>query len=208
MNKPTTMARNVLMAGVAVLVMLLVAEGVLSFFWDNPYRAELPDHVLEIPMQHPLTDRHSDRALLDSVDRTVRFRTDRRAYILPATRYKDPDATVVFMGGSTTECSAVQESLRFAALTSELLAARGLRVNTLNAGRSGNTMQDALNLLLNHVVQDSPDVVVLMHATNDGGLLAQAASYVSRMGRPVTGGDLGRWFLQKLSARSRLAAMN
>lgn len=207
MSKAGSLVRNLAIACLAVLVTLLVAEGILSFFWANPYRIELPDAVLEIPAQHAHADRTFERTRLDCVHSTVRFRTDGRAYIAPSLRYKEPDATIVFMGGSTTECSAVQESLRFPALTSDLLAARGLRVNTLNAGRSGNTMQDALNLLLNHVVQDSPDIIVLMHATNDGGLLAHEAGYASRMGHPVTCGDLGRWLVQKLSTRSRLTAL-
>src|SRR5437867_8610086 len=96
------------------------------------------------------------------------------------------DATVAFLGGSTTECVAVQEDLRFPALVSVLLAQQGLKVNTLNAGRSGNALHDALNNLLNHVINDHPDFVVLMHVSNDIGYLrAGDKDFQSLIGHPV-----------------------
>ena len=64
-----------------------------------------------------------------------------------------------------------------------LLAEQGLKVNTLNAGRSGNTLHDSLNILLNHVMDDRPDFVVLMEASNDIGVLVKDGNYRSRTGR-------------------------
>ena len=41
-------------------------------------------------------------------------------------------------------------------VVSRLLEQSGYRVNTLNAGRSGNTSHDSLNALINHVEADAP----------------------------------------------------
>jgi hypothetical protein len=74
-----------------------------------------------------------------------------------------------------------------------------LKVNTLNAGRSGNTLHDSINILLNHVIDDRPNIAVLMHATNDIGVLIRDGNYRSRMGRPVSIADFGKWSLQMAS---------
>ena len=137
----------------------------------------------------------------------MRLRTDARSYILPSFQYKDPNATIAFLGGSTTECSAVQEELRFPALVSGLLAQQGLKVNTLNAARSGSTLHDTLNILLNHVIEDRPDIVVVMEASNDIGLLKKVESYQSRMGSPVSILEFAKWSLQLASSKLYLAAL-
>ena len=157
----------------ASLITLGAAELGLRLLWHNPYHYEAPDHLLKIFIHHPNTDYIFSRALLDPKNSQVRLRTDARSYILPSFQYNDPDVTIGFLGGSTTECSAVQEDLRFPALVSHLLAEQGLKVNTLNAGRSANTLHDSLNILLNHMIEDRPDIVVLMHAANDVGILTQ-----------------------------------
>jgi lysophospholipase L1-like esterase len=101
----------------------------------------------------------------------------------------------------------VQEDVRFPALVSRLLAEQGLKVNTLNAARSGNTLHDSLNVLLNHVVYDRPNIVVLMHASNDTGVLARDGDYWSRTGSPVASKDLGKWFVQMASSDLYVAAL-
>src|SRR5215471_6621118 len=136
----------------ASLMTLGVAELGVRLLWHNPFRYESPDHLLKLQLDHPNTDHIFSRALLDPQNPQVRLRTDARSYIRPSFQYNDPDATVAFLGGSTTECAAVQENIRFPALVSVLLAQQGLKVNTLNAGRGGNALHDALNNLLNHVI--------------------------------------------------------
>jgi lysophospholipase L1-like esterase len=129
----------------------------------------------------------------------VRFRTNERSYSLPSRRFEMPDATVAFLGGSTTECKAVHEELRFPARVSFLLEQKGLKVNTLNGAKSGNTIHDSVNVLLNHMVEDRPDVVVLMEASNDIGVL-QSQSYRSRMGETESFSHTIRFGLQKASS--------
>jgi GDSL-like Lipase/Acylhydrolase family len=193
----------------ASLLTLGFSELALRFLWHNPFRYEAPDHLLKIRIHHPRTDYIFNRSLVTPEHPWVRLRTDARSYILPSFQYKDPNATIAFLGGSTTECSAVQEDLRFPALVSGLLAQRGLKVNTLNAARSGSTLHDTLNILLNHVIEDRPDIVVVMEASNDIGLLnnLKVGSYQSRMGSPVSILEFAKWSLQLASSKLYLAAL-
>ena len=192
---------------VAFALALVLAELGLRFLWANPFRGTLPDDVVKIRTNHPNIDMRLNRGLINSADPWINLRTDARGYIRPSFQFKNPDATVAFLGGSTTQCSAVKEKLRFPALVSTLLSEQGLKVNTLNAAYAGNTLHDALNILINHVVQDRPDWVVLSHATNDVGVLAKQGSYRSRMGRPVSLGGIGKWLMQMASGRLYLAGL-
>lgn len=192
---------------VSVIVALILGEIALRLFWHNPYRAESPDRVVRLRMQHDNTDHVLDRSAIDGNEPQTRLRTNERGYIQPAPPFSSGDVTVAFLGGSTTECIVVQEELRFPALTAELLKERGARINALNAARAGNTLHDSINVLFNHVLLDKPDVVVIMHATNDIGVLRRDPNYSSRMGQHVSLASQGKWAAQELSSRSYLAAL-
>jgi lysophospholipase L1-like esterase len=191
-------------------LLLVVLSAVISFafcevgfrlFWHNPYRYEVPERVLRLRIHHARTDHFVDRSAIDPERPTVRFRTDERSYLLPSRRFEMPDATVAFLGGSTTVCTVVQEELRFPARVSYLIEKKGLKVNTLNSAKSGNTTHDSINVLLNHIVEDKPDVVVLMEASNDIGVL-QSKSYQPRMGETESFSHAIRFGLQKASSTS------
>ena len=210
MAEPTTsrsrLGRRMLLSLVSLLLSLGLVEGVLRLVSTNPYARESPDRYLELRVHHTGKATVLDRSAIDPSHPVGLMRTDARSYILPSGRFEHPDATIVFIGGSTTECSAVEEQLRFPALVSTLLEQYGLHVNSLNSGRAGNTMHDALNILLNHVAEDRPDAVVLMHAANDIGMLYHAGSYRPRMGGQLTPLLVGKWLLQVASKHSALAA--
>jgi lysophospholipase L1-like esterase len=190
---------RLLLGVLSALVSFAFCEAGFRLFWYNPYRYEVPEHILRLPIHHARTDHFVDRSAIYPERPTVRFRTDKRSYLLPSRRFEMPDATVAFLGGSTTECMVVQEELRFPARVSYLLEKQGLKVNTLNAGKSGNTIHDSINVLLNHIVEDKPDVVVLMEASNDIGVL-QRKSYRSRMGETESFSHAIRFGLQKASS--------
>lgn len=100
--------------------------------------------------------------------------TDADGFIEPAQRHKNPDLEIVFMGGSTTECLYVDPEHRFPYLTSHMLESEfGLKINGINAGRSGNNSMHSLLLLLGKVLALKPDYVVLMEAFNDIGTLSK-----------------------------------
>lgn len=189
---------------VSLLVGLIASELLLRLAWENPYAGSGAQYVLQVRLHHHDIDQRLDRRLIDSDDPTVTYRTSRRAYIEPSHRFERPSATILFLGASTLECLAVAEDKRPHALVSERLASKGLRVNVLNAARSGGTLHDSINVLLNHGIQDNPDIVVLMHAVNDVGVLAEQGDYSSRMLREVSLGDVVRFVLQMVSSRSSL----
>ena len=189
---------------VTLLVCLFLAEVGFRLFWHNPYAGEETQHVLPLRRHHPKMDLITDRSAISKNPPVVRFRTDERSYIIPSRRFGTPDKTIVFFGGSTVECLGVQENLRFHHLVSINLEQRGLKVNALNIGHYGNTVHDALNLLLNHVVLDEPDVAILMHTTNDIGVLRFDLSYNTRMGFFVRFRNLRRWYLDFLASHSSL----
>src|SRR5262249_50764648 len=109
--------------------------------------------------------------------------TDAEGFVEPARRHQQPDVSIVFFGGSTTECAFVQPEDRF-----PYLAARKLedslsgKVNGLNAGLSGNNSMHALLLLLGKAIPLRPDFAVLMEGINDIGALSTYHSYWIKQG--------------------------
>ncbi len=201
------MRKKILLAVLATVAALLLAELALRIFWTNPYSGTGTDHVLKLQHHHPGIDLKINREQIDPEIPVVRFRTNNRGYIEPSVRFEQPDFTIVFLGGSTTENLAVQEELRFPVLVSQMLEEKGLEVNCMNFARSGGTLHDSINVLFNHVIDDRPDVVVLMHATNDIGVLSRDGDYRSRMGSPVSASHIAKYILQSLSSWSSVFGM-
>ena len=134
----------------------------------------------------------------------MRFRIDAEGYIEPSRQFDAPEFTLAFQGGSTTECMVVQEDLRWPNRVSAELAGLGFRVNARNAGKAGNTAHDALVNLVQFVAPDRPDVVLLMNAVNDAGLLSDRG-YELRAPQP-DGWRAGlRWLGETASRHSSLA---
>lgn len=190
----------------SLFIAILLVELLLRLFWTNPYQLTQTARVVELRLFTPLLNRTLDREWLDPAEPKVLLRSDESGYILPSHQFTNPDYTIAFLGGSTTECRYVKEELRFPALTSDLLKDKGYSVNTLNAGRSGNTTHDSINNYFNHVLLDTPDIVVLMHAINDHGLLTKDPNYASRSGQIVDTQKQLKWLLLNLSTRSSFFA--
>jgi lysophospholipase L1-like esterase len=105
-------------------------------------------------------------------------RVDRQGFIMPAEIHDHPDLTIAFLGGSTTECVYVMEPDRFPYLAGRLLERQThLKVNSYNAGRSGNNTLHCINVLMNKVVNLKPDLVVLMENINDLAILMYDKTY-------------------------------
>jgi lysophospholipase L1-like esterase len=106
------------------------------------------------------------------------LRIDRQGFIMPSKIHAHPDLTLVFLGGSTTECVYVDEKDRFPYLAGHLIEQQtGLKVNSYNAGRSGNNTLHSLDVLLNKVLPLKPDIVVMMHNINDLAILMYDKTY-------------------------------
>ena len=199
------MGKRIFLVLLSLGVSAAFSELLLRLLWTNPYRHELTERVVLLRMHHGLRDLPVNRAAVNPESPRAQLRTDERSYILPSKRFEKPDRTIAFIGGSTTECAALDEEQRFPPLVSRLLEGKGLRVNVLNAGLSGNTTQDALNIVLNHLEQDHPDVAVLMEAANDVGVLQADGSYRTREAELVSPGSAARWPLQLASSHLWLA---
>jgi len=105
-------------------------------------------------------------------------RTDEHGFIEPGRVHRDPDVTIAFLGGSTTECLFVLPENRFPFLVGrEIERQLGIKVNTINAARSGNNTQHLLAVLQSKLLALRPDIVVLMENTNDIGILSRLGSY-------------------------------
>ena len=97
-----------------------------------------------------------------------KFRTDGEGFIEPSIIHQDPDLTMVFMGGSTTECLFVDEDKRFPYLAGKLIAEEtGMKINSINSGRSMNHVIHNLNILINKMIPFKLDYVFLMNNIND-----------------------------------------
>jgi lysophospholipase L1-like esterase len=106
------------------------------------------------------------------------LRVDRQGFIMPSKVHAHPDLTLVFLGGSTTECVYVDEQDRFPYLAGRLIEQQtGLKVNSYNGGRSGNNTLHSLDVLLNKVVPLKPNIVIMMHNINDLAILMYDKTY-------------------------------
>jgi len=110
--------------------------------------------------------------------RSYRLRIDANGFIMPGAPHLEPDATVVFLGGSTTECLHMDDDHRFPCQAGALIEERtGLAVNSYNGGMAGNHTLHSIDALLNKVPPLEPRVVVMMHNINDFVTLLHHGSY-------------------------------
>lgn len=107
-----------------------------------------------------------------------RLRTDADGFIEPSKIHEKADLNIFFMGGSTTECETVDELNRFPYVVGRMIEKRtGKKINSYNAGKSGNDSLHSVNNLINKVVPLKPDIIVRMDNINDLSTLLYEASY-------------------------------
>ncbi len=112
------------------------------------------------------------------VNRPYKLRTDENGFIMPSRKHDDPDINIFFLGGSTTETIHVLEENRFPYVVGNLIENKtGLNVNSFNAGKSGNSSLHSLNILVNKILPQKPEMVLLMHNVNDLVVLLYRGSY-------------------------------
>ncbi len=109
------------------------------------------------------------------------FRADEDGFIMPSKVHEQPDVTIVFLGGSTTECMYVEEKSRFPYRAGRLLEEKlHLKVNSYNGAKAGNDSLHSINILMNKVIPLKPDIVVMMHNINDLSVLLYDNTYYSK----------------------------
>ena len=126
---------------------------------------------LQFPKNHlPYTD--------NVFTKTYKLDIDANGFIKPSQKYADPDLSIVFLGGSTTECMFVDEENRFPYVVGTILEQEtGKRINSYNGGLSGNNSLHAIDLLVNKVIPLQPRVVVFMENINDLSTLLYEKTY-------------------------------
>ena len=142
---------------------------------------------------------------------STRIRTDFDGLILPnnVDGGRPVDLTIAFLGGSTTESLWVREDLRWPYLVGKSLSRQfGLNIRVLNAGAGGANLHHTIDLFLNKVIKHTPDIVIVMHAINDCGVLMSRGVYddwmIQNLWQP--GGPVRRYYrlLASYSAGWRL----
>lgn len=109
------------------------------------------------------------------------FRTDENGFVKPTKIHENPDLNIFFLGGSTTECETVDEPYRFPYLTGRILEEKtGKKINSYNAGKSGNSSIHSINNLINKIVPLNPQIIVRMENINDLSTLLYEATYWNR----------------------------
>ena len=162
----------------AIFALLLVEIG-LQFVQSGNKRSILlreitPNTSKDLLFNHTVFDSLNE----ELSTKVFHFQTDGEGFIGPSKIHQKADLTLVFLGGSTTECMFMDENKRFPYLVGRRLEAQtSLKVNSYNGGVSGNTSIHSLNILLNKVVPMHPQYVIFMHNINDLVMLLFTESY-------------------------------
>jgi len=103
---------------------------------------------------------------------------DAHGFVAPSIVHEHPDVTLVFLGGSTTECAYVSETKRFPFLVGQKLETMTQKtVNSINAGVRANTSLNSIDGFVNKVLPLHPQIAVLMHNINDLVMLLYEGTY-------------------------------
>ncbi len=109
------------------------------------------------------------------------FNVDENGFVKPSKIHENPDIKIFFLGGSTTESEMVEEVFRFPYLTGRILEEKThKKINSYNAGKSGNNTIHSLNNLVNKIIPMKPDIVIRMESINDLSTLLYEGSYWNR----------------------------
>lgn len=182
-----------LLISLAVFVALLFgAEFLLGAISDQTPKKLVPRRHISLKEHSPGASKTYEQDLTlftgeepNGETRQARFEIDEKGYIEPSNILENPDLRIAFLGGSTTECMDVAESKRFPYLVGQLLNKEGLTVNTMNAAVSGNNSGHTMNIYLNKVLMEKPDIAVMMHNVNDLNILLARKSYWDTNGPPT-----------------------
>ncbi len=167
-----------------VFLLTQVTEYFLSRQYENVQKKSGVKRSIRLREHQPDQDMYlipdsDNMKKADSLEqKQYRFRTDNNGFVRPSDIHVKPELTIVFLGGSTTECMYVDEELRFPYYTGKLLEKEsGLKVNSYNSGVSGNNSMHSNDILLNKVIPLHPDYAILHHNINDITILLIQGGY-------------------------------
>ena len=167
---------------ITLLILLIGFEKILGARLTGGNSDEIVRHI-RLREHSPLLQQkmRPDAGVLassdDLPDKAFSFSTDINGYIQPSLIHEKADSTIAFIGGSTTECMFIDEDKRFPYLVGQLLETNKFKVNTINSGVSGNDSLHSIDIFLNKIIADKPNIAVLMHNINDLSVLLYEKSY-------------------------------
>jgi lysophospholipase L1-like esterase len=175
----------VLFTGLVILLIVFAAEKILQFYnHRHGVFLETESRHIRLKEYRPLTrlllpfPRGHQPFTEHVFTKKYPIRVDRDGFIMPSRKYAHPDLSLVFLGGSTTECLFVDESSRFPFLVGTILEKEtGQKVNSYNAGMSGNNSLNCIDILVNKVIPLQPRVVVFMENINELSTLLYEGTY-------------------------------
>ena len=167
---------------IITIIFTYATEKILAYRQDcSVYNFALPNRAIRLREFKPLMSDCSfppPNNYDTLVNKKYTLRIDKNGFIIPSERYSHPDISLVFLGGSTTVCHYIDENFRFPYLTGALLENKlGIKINSYNAGRSGNNSLHSIDILLNKIIPLNPQIVVMMHNINDVTTLVYEHSY-------------------------------
>jgi len=176
-------ASLILVCAAAFVALALIAEKALTLRMEKPGLSTR--RYIRLSERRPLASRIFCRPNADFLRYTDTLapgdyvlEVDPQGFIAPSKVHEDPDVTILFLGGSTTESVFVSERERFPYLAGRLLEkATGRAVNAYNAGMSGNNSLHSIDILLNKGIPLKPDIAVMMHNVNDLAILLNEGTY-------------------------------
>jgi len=196
-NNKTTIAAILIFA---FILMIIGSEYILSGVEKNKTRLvsetryirlrENPPETVYLLTPHAnklefIPDSERDELAHKFSNMDIRLKINKDGYIFPSQIHADPDLTLLFLGGSTTECRLVPENSRFPFVVGASLETGGRKVNSINAAMSGNHSLDSINILINKGINARPDVAIFMHNINDLVLLVKSDYWATTVKNPI-----------------------
>lgn len=168
----------------AVIAALLVVGGLLLAKAVRDEMLRGGERYIQLREPRPFQD-HSEEPSDETIrystgleKKNYRIRVDEDGYIQPSRIHAKPDRSIVFLGGSTTECQYMGEEERFPYLVGRHLEKElGLKVNSYNTAKAGNNSLHSLFMLQAKVIPLKPKAVVIMECINDLNLLIHVGGY-------------------------------
>lgn len=173
------MVKNLLALGVTLVIMLVVGEVILrlGFPVEDPYRARKQGMTADAKYIESQFAPYQQLELLPEPElpgmpAKARFSTDNLGFRGPdIVQPKPPSEFRIFMvGGSTTECLYLDDTMTTAYVLESFLAGRlphGKIAKVYNAGKSGDRSYDHLAMIGQRIVHLQPDMIIVFCGIND-----------------------------------------
>lgn len=119
-----------------------------------------------------------DSILLPNKDYSTYLKIDENGFLVQKPNIDDPDLKIAFLGGSTTNCSYVDEVNRFPNIIQRKIEdSLLLKTNIYNTSIDGANTLHTLNVFINKVLLQEPDYAIMMHNINDLSVLMHEDTY-------------------------------